>query len=102
MRHAEDLAFYLQFARSGTYRATDEVILHYRTGHRSAMSDIEGLDLGYLQLYRFAAGLTPPPERAQLDAMWQRISRVMMRGFLKAGKPWRALRVLLRRRPSTA
>lgn len=99
MKHAEDLAFYLQLARTGLYCATSEPVLHYRTGHRSAMSDLDGLDKGYLQLYAFAAHLQPAPAPAELDRMWKRIRRVMTRGYAKAGRPWSALRTWLRRRP---
>lgn len=99
MKHAEDLAFYLQLARTGLYCSTSEPVLHYRTGHRSAMSDLDGLDKGYLQLYAFAAHLSPPPTPSELDRMWKRIRRVMTRGYAKAGRPWSALRTFLRRRP---
>lgn len=101
MKHAEDLAFYLQLARNGSYCATPEPVLHYRTGHRSAMSDLDGLDRGYLQLYQFAARLDPPPSTSDLDRMWKRIRRVMVRGYAKAGRPWSALRAWVRGRPST-
>jgi hypothetical protein len=100
MRHAEDLAFYLKLARRGTYRATTEPVLHYRTGHGSAMSDLDGLDKGYLQLYRFATQLDPPPLPEELGRMWARIRRVMTLGFLKTGHPLKALRALLRGRPT--
>jgi glycosyltransferase involved in cell wall biosynthesis len=100
MRHAEDLAFYLKLARRGTYRATTEPVLHYRTGHGSAMSDLDGLDKGYLQLYRFATQLTPAPLPEELGRMWARIRRVMTLGFLKTGHPLKALRVLMRGRPT--
>lgn len=99
--HGEDLAFYLSIARAGNYTYTSEVILHYRSGHGSAMSDIRALDKGYMDLYETAARLTPPPDQERLDALWQRIGRVMFRGFLKRGMPIDAMRVLLRKKPST-
>lgn len=101
MRHAEDLAFYLQLARRGSYCATTEPVLFYRTGHGSAMSDLDGLDKGYLQLYALAAHLSPPPAPSELERMWKRIRRVMARGYAKAGRPLSALRVLLRTRPAS-
>ncbi len=100
MRHAEDLAFYLQLARNGLYSTTPEPVLHYRTGHRSAMSDLDGLDKGYLHLYVLATHLHPPPSASDLDLMWKRIRRVMVRGYAKAGRPWSALRTWLRKRPT--
>jgi glycosyltransferase involved in cell wall biosynthesis len=100
MKHAEDLAFYLQLARNGLYCSTSEPVLNYRTGHRSAMSDLDGLDRGYLQLYTLATHLPPPPSPTDLDLMWKRIRRVMTRGYAKSGRPWSALRTWLRRRPT--
>jgi len=99
--HGEDLAFYLSIARAGNYTYTSEIILHYRSGHGSAMSDIRALDKGYMDLYGTAARLIPPPDPERLDALWRRIRRVMFRGFLKRGMPFDALRVLLRNKPST-
>lgn len=99
MKYAEDLAFYLQLARSGLYGAATEPVLYMRRGHVSAMTDLDGLDQGYLQLYRFAGQLAPPPGQQQLDAMWHRIRRVMARGYLKAGRPLAAFRAWSRQRP---
>ncbi len=101
MKHAEDLAFFLSLARNGHYQATSEPVLHLRRGHVSAMTDIHGLDRGYTQLYTFASLLTPSPGQALLDRMWRRIRRVMTLGYLKAGHPWGAVKVLCRRRPRT-
>lgn len=100
MTHAEDLAFCLSLARRGIYVATPEVVLHYRTGHASAMSDLKGLHRGYRQLYLHAAYLAPPPEAAALQALWERIRTVMWRSYLKAARPWDALRVLFERPPA--
>jgi glycosyltransferase involved in cell wall biosynthesis len=99
MTHAEDLAYYLTIARAGPYAYTQEIVLHYRSGHGSAMSDIKALDKGYIDLYQHAATLAPPPSAGLLIALWKRIERVMFRGFLKRLMPLSALRVLLRARP---
>lgn len=98
--HGEDLAFYLSIAREGNYTFTPEVILHYRSGHGSAMSNIRALDKGYMDIYRMAASLIPAPDQERLDALWKRIRRVMFRGFLKRGMPLDAIRVLCRRKPT--
>ncbi len=99
MTHAEDLAFYLILARDGVYSSTVETILHYRTGHVSAMSDLHGLYQGYRDLYDLARALGPPPPRPQLDGLQARIRRAMSRSFLKAWMPWEALRAFLWLRP---
>lgn len=100
MSHAEDLAFYLTIARRGDYMATPELILLYRKGHGSAMSNLDGLDRGYLLLHGHASSLVPPPTSKELQLMWCRIRRVMTLGFLKAYRFWPAAKVLLRTPPS--
>ncbi|MCW5899077.1 MAG: glycosyltransferase [Flavobacteriales bacterium] len=99
MRHAEDLAFYLSIARDGVYGSTERPVLLYRRGHGSAMSDLDGLDRGYQALFRFAQHLEPKPSEGDLGLMRRKIRRVMMRGYLKVGRPWRAMRAWFRRMP---
>lgn len=100
MKHAEDLAYFMSIAREGNYDHTKEVILHYRKGHHSAMSDLHGLDRGYIDLYQHATSLTPPPSSSELEKLWQRIRRIMFRSFLKNGHFRSALRTIFRRRPT--
>lgn len=48
--HAEDLCFFIHYARGRQYRATDEKVLLYRVTGTSSMSDLAGLDRTYQQL----------------------------------------------------
>lgn len=51
--HGEDLLFLIDIAKQGgIYDFIDDVVLHYRKGHKSAMSDLYGLEKGYHQVYR--------------------------------------------------
>jgi len=95
MRHAEDLAYYLSIARAGEYDHASETVLRYRSGHGSAMSDLDGLWRGYVDLYRFARDLRPPPTGEELTRMGARIRGIMVRAWLKAGRPLDALRAWL-------
>lgn len=54
LTHGEDLLFFIDLCKSGEfhYRFVNEEILHHRTGHGSAMQNLDGLLNGYLQLYR--------------------------------------------------
>ncbi len=99
MRHAEDLAFYLTIARNGRYGHTDHPVLLCRRGHGSAMSDLDGLDHGYQALHRYVQHLDPPPSHVQMLELTKRIRSVMAKSHLKAGRPWSAIRALLRRMP---
>lgn len=52
MSHAEDLFFYIALAskRPVQYGFVDKLVYNYRSGHISAMSNIEGLERGYVVL----------------------------------------------------
>lgn len=51
LTHGEDLFYFMELARcGGLYSHTDEVVLNYRTGNRSAMSDYNGLERGHLKM----------------------------------------------------
>ena len=54
LTHCEDLLFYMSLSRDGkgNYKATPEIILKYRTGHVSAMSDLRKLERGYEEVSR--------------------------------------------------
>jgi glycosyltransferase involved in cell wall biosynthesis len=99
MGHSEDLAYYLLISTSGIYAHTTSDVLRYRSGHGSAMSDLDGQYTGYRQLYQLAKALTPPPTQNQLNVLWARINGIMMRSYLRAGRPLKALLTLLRQRP---
>lgn len=50
--HGEDLLFFIEITRhGGIYDYVDEVTLHYRKGHNSAMNDLRGLENGYHYIY---------------------------------------------------
>lgn len=52
MTHAEDLLFYMELSNlySVNYGFVPETIYWYRIGHTSAMTNLDGLEDGYLQL----------------------------------------------------
>ena len=52
MTHAEDLLFYMELSslHSVKYGFVSETIYWYRSGHTSAMTNLNGLENGYLQL----------------------------------------------------
>lgn len=99
MSHSEDLAYYLLISNAGTYAHTTADVLHYRSGHGSAMSDLDGQYTGYLRLYDLARSLNPSPSDEQLKALWKRTRGIMVRSYLRAWKPMKALLVMLRKRP---
>lgn len=52
LTHGEDLLFYLSIAHHGKYDFTAETIYMYRKVQNSAMTNLEGLENGYFQLYK--------------------------------------------------
>lgn len=53
MTHSEDLVFYISLAKDGWYDYTEDCVLHYRRHQQSAMSNLMGLEQGYLDLIQF-------------------------------------------------
>lgn len=53
LTHGEDLLFFIELSiKGGLYDYCDEVILHYRKGHHSAMKNLKGLENGYRYIYQ--------------------------------------------------
>lgn len=93
LSHCEDLLFLLEAAnkRDWVYGAVDEVVYLYRTGAGSAMSDLEGLARGYLYLYG-RCRLLEEATAEDLAYLYRRIRRILVRSWLRRGRPMRALR----------
>ena len=96
MSHSEDLAFYLLLGREGYYGSTNEVVLRYRTGHGSAMSDLEGQLNGYVRLLLLVRNEIPGVTQGQFKALRQRVQGIMLRSYLKEMRPLAAIKALLR------
>jgi glycosyltransferase involved in cell wall biosynthesis len=52
MTHAEDLLFYIQLSSQSDveYGFVSEIVYQYRTGHTSTMTNVSGLEQGYMTL----------------------------------------------------
>jgi hypothetical protein len=94
LSHCEDLLFLLEAAnkREWVYGAVDEAVYLYRTGAGSAMSDLEGLERGYLYLYG-CCRLLEEGTVGDLTSLRHRIRRILVRSWLRRGKVLKALRV---------
>ena len=91
LSHCEDLLFLLEAANGNAwvYGAVDEPVYCYRTGASSAMSNLDGLEKGYLRLYESCQRLkeATPDDLAYL---YRRIRRILVRSWLRRGRPARA------------
>lgn len=93
MTHAEDLLFYMELsnANAANYAFVDETVYWYRSGHVSAMANLEGLERGYVQLLQQAQHLAHASsgEKVRLRL---RVARIMFLSWLQRKKPLKAIR----------
>jgi teichuronic acid biosynthesis glycosyltransferase TuaG len=99
LTHCEDILFLLEASDSADwqYGAVNVPAYCYCAGDGSAMADMDGLEAGYISLYKACRELrqTTAPD---LDYLYRRIRRILVRSWLRRGKPhhawaaWRKLR----------
>lgn len=91
MSHSEDLAFYISIAnKEWTYDFVEVPVYAVRKRAGSAMSNLDGLAEGYAHLWNHIDNINPD------QATWKppfkrKVKRILVRSFLKKGKPWKAL-----------
>lgn len=91
LSHAEDLLFYLHFAKDGAlYGSVPEVTTRVRVVTGSAMSDLDGLGRGYRAVLGALSGplAAKPPILAEAK---RRVARIMVLSWLRRYAPHRAL-----------
>jgi glycosyltransferase involved in cell wall biosynthesis len=93
MTHGEDLLFFIANASNGEYVHVKETVLFYRSGHVSAMNNLEGLEKGYRTLYHEIKLQCPEFNQAQLATLRKRYVRIIKRSYLKQARPFKALQV---------
>ena len=92
LSHCEDLCFFLALANDAdlVYGAVAEEVYEYRKHADSAMGNLEGIEAGYVALTAFASTLDKMTA-ARMGAMKWRIASIMLKSWLRKGKPLRAL-----------
>lgn len=95
--HCEDLCFFLELAdnKDLIYGAVESEVYEYRKHGDSAMTNLQGIESGYLALIRLAARLqqiTP----ARMRTLRFRITSIMVKSWLREARPLRALQTLFR------
>jgi hypothetical protein len=95
--HCEDLCFFLELADHAdlVYGAVDAEVYEYRKHGSSAMANLDGIESGYLALIGFASRLDRMTTRRVL-ALKRRVSSIMVKSWLRKGRPLRAGRALFR------
>lgn len=97
LTHCEDLIFFLTLSHDMAlrYGAISDTVYEYRLQPGSAMSNLAGLELGYMELIcrsQALPGLSPATRHVQ---MW-RVRRVLVRSWLRRLRPDRAAKALLK------
>lgn len=96
LTHGEDLLFYLSISKNGgEYHFTTETVLHYRTGHKSAMSNLQGLENGYHQIYEEIKRMDDIPVEWK-NIYYKKMKIIMFKSYLGRGELFNALRVIMR------
>lgn len=92
MSHCEDLLFYLELSneRDVYYGYVDDVVYIYRSGHGSAMQNLEALEDGYLRLIKEVRTLKNA-KLCQQFIMRIKITKIMMLSWLSKKELIKAL-----------
>ena len=95
--HCEDLIFFLSLAESASlrYGAVADIVYEYRVTPGSAMSDLDGIETGYLEFLRCSARLAGI-DAATRSYQLRRVRQILFRSWLRRGRPFRALGAVLR------
>ena len=95
LTHGEDLLFYLSISDGRRYSYTPNSVLKYRVGNHSAMSNLNGLDKGYITIYK-----TIKREKnlstLQLLFLKFKITKIVAMSYLKEKKVLSATLVIIK------
>ena len=96
LTHGEDLWFYLQISQSPDHRYTytKQEVLHHRTGHMSAMSNLDGLEEGYRKLVQLICE-NPNLDWSQALLFKRKAKSILYKSYAHRFRFWSALKVLL-------
>ena len=95
LSHSEDLIFYLTLAHDADlkYAAVPETVYEYRRSPTSAMSNLDGLETGYLELLNHVSGMQRI-SKGNCTYLRRRVRRILFLSWLRQGNPKKALRSL--------
>ena len=99
LSHCEDLIFFLALAHDKElrYGAIRDSVYEYRVQASSAMSNLDGIERGYLELIRRSKAM-PGIDPALRITQARRVRRILFRSWLRRLRPDRAILALLKSR----
>lgn len=95
--HAEDLTFFLELAHDErlTYAGVDDIVYRYRAFEDSAMTNLDGIESGYMSLLRAAENMHRIGPQ-QISYLRRRISSILLKSWLRKGNVWKAAKAVLK------
>jgi glycosyltransferase involved in cell wall biosynthesis len=95
LSHGEDLLFYIQIAKEGgQYTFVDEIVLFYRITSLSAMSNLKGLENGYLRIIK-ELNVTKGITNEGLLNFRRKATSIMLKTYLRKFNLIGAIRVFI-------
>ncbi|HBH22522.1 MAG TPA: glycosyl transferase family 2 [Cytophagales bacterium] len=95
LSHSEDLLFYINLAkRGGLYAYTNEIVLIYRQGHQSAMTDLKGLEKGYRSVYQEVCNM-PEISKTLRTKYLKKAKSIMFKSYFSAFQVKLGLKTLI-------
>jgi glycosyltransferase involved in cell wall biosynthesis len=93
LSHLEDILFFLEISagKDVLYGAVPELVCLYRTGHVSAMSNLDGIEKGYMTLLSKMTDVLPTESHDLQVARW-RVAKIMFLSWMRRRQPARAIR----------
>lgn len=92
--HAEDLLFYITISKGKTYTYTGDCILYYRQRNDSAMKNLKGLEIGYLQFYNIIKRQKIISAN-ELYKLKRKIKTVLFKSYIKTLKLNSAMNIIV-------
>lgn len=96
LTHGEDRLFFIGLANQGKYAYTESPVLIYRRRQGSAMSNLDGLQKGYENLYKTVKKHVQGRSISDLLYLKYKIIRIMFLSNISAGRPGSAIATLFR------
>jgi len=95
LSHGEDLLFYISIANEGLYSYTTDLVMTYRSGNNSAMSNLQGLEKGYHDIY-YELKKMQAISSSDLEIYKKKTISIMFKSYLGNGHILPAIKVLFR------
>jgi hypothetical protein len=92
MTHVEDLMFFIDIAtkKEINYSHVKDCVYYYRKGHASAMSDIAGIEKGYIQLLKKIINISSVSS-VDLFILRKKIIKILVLSWLSIMRPGKAI-----------